>query len=261
MLNPTPLIRWNAVTGAKDYTVEVKGRAGVIWTAQTPKTQIVYAGKPLEAAVLYQVVIRTNAGKTSQDDRDPHAQSQVTNLAFILLRESEAALIQAEANKISSTPLTNEADALALANFYGNYVLPASVLNAYPLSSDTFQTYNLTSDAIALLESLLQQGKSSPLIHRTLGDLYWQTGLVRPAESQYLKAIAGVQGLEDLEDWTEAQTKLAGIYAAIGDKQQAIEHYRQAKLGAIFLGNSQWATYFQRQIDKLKRNKTLPVTK
>jgi hypothetical protein len=70
-----------------------------------------------------------------------------------------------------------------------------------------------------------------------------------------------VQGLEDLEDWTEAQTKLAGIYAAIGDKQQAIEHYRQAKLGAIFLGNSQWATYFQRQIDKLKRNKTLPVTK
>jgi tetratricopeptide (TPR) repeat protein len=220
-----------------------------MWSTKTKETQIVYAGKPLEAGVPYSLVVRTNTGKSSQEDGALNREQKASNLDFIILRPSEATLVQAEAAKISPTPLNNETDALTLANLYGNYILPESTLQTYQLPNDSFKTYSLTSDAIALLESLLQKGKQSPLIHRTLGDLYWQTGLIRLAEVHYLKAIDLVQGLEDLEDWTIAQYSLGQLYAAIDDPKQALQHYSQARVGYIFLGDPRLAEVLQRKIE------------
>lgn len=253
LLNSTPLLRWNQVSGATEYFVEVRDSTGLMWSTKTQKAQIVYAGKPLKAGVSYSVVVRTNNGKSSQDDGQPQLKQKASNLDFIVLHPSEATLVQAQAAKISHTPLNNVADALTLANFYSNYVVPKSVIQAYQLPNDTFETYNLTSEAIAVLESLLQQGKQTSLIHRTLGDLYWQTGLIRSSEAYYLKAIDLVQGLEDLEDWTKAQYSLGQIYAAIDDSKQALQHYSQARIGYIFLGDTRLAEVLQRQIERLKK--------
>lgn len=251
LLSSTPRLRWNQVSGATEYTVEVTSASGLVWRTKTKEPQIVYAGKPLEAGVPYSVIVQTNTGKSSQDDSAPNRQRKASNLEFRILRKSEAAPVQAEVAKISA--LSNAADALTVANLYGNYLLPESVISAYKLPTDTFETYSLTGEAIALLESLLQQGKQSPIIHRTLGDLYWQTGLIRLAEAHYLQAINLVQGLEDLEDWTLAQNSLGQVYSAIDDSKQALQRYSQARVGFIFLGDSRRAEVLQRRIEKLRK--------
>lgn len=253
LLSNTPLLRWNPVADAKEYTVEVRGSAGLMWKTQTKDTQIVYAGKPLAPGVPYSVIVRTNTGKSSQDDRASNREQNAANLEFRVLRQSEAASVLADVAKISAIPSSNEADALTLASLYSNYTVPESVINAYQLPDDTFETYSLTSEAIALLESLIQQGKQSPILHRTLGDLYWQTGLVRLAESHYLKAVDLVQGLEDLEDWTLAQYSLGQVYSAIDAPEQALQHYGQARVGYIFLGDTRLAEVLQQRIEKLKK--------
>ncbi|TFI52250.1 tetratricopeptide repeat protein [Mastigocladus laminosus UU774] len=255
LLTATPLIGWNKVSGAKEYTVEVTDPTGLMWRTKTRETQLVYAGKPLKPGVSYSIVVQTDTGKSSEDDAAPNAQKKAANLGFRILRQSEAAMVQAKVAEISPTPLDNEASALTVADFYSNYVLPQSVIQAYNLSANTFETYSLTSEAISILESLLQQGKQSPLIYRTLGDLYWQTGLIRLAEANYLKAISLVQGLEDLEDCTLVQYSLGQVYAAIDNPQQAVEYYSQARLGYIFLGDSRLAAVLQRRIDRLRERK------
>ncbi len=121
------------------------------------------------------------------------------------------------------------------------------------MPDDTFETYNLTSEVIALLESLIQQGKQSPILHRTLGNLYWQTGLVRLAEAHYGKAIDLVQGLEDLEDWTLAPYSLRQVYSTIDAPEQALRHYSQARIGYIFLGDTCLAEVLQQRIERLKK--------
>jgi hypothetical protein len=250
LLSNTPTIRWNSVINAAEYTVEVMSPTGLIWKVQTKNNQIVYAGKPLQAGVPYSVTVRTNTGKSSQDDRAPNREQPASNLEFRILRPSEAATIKAEATELSPN---NEADALDLARLYSNFVLPESVIQNYQLSADTYQTYSLTGDAIELLESLVRQGKQSPIVYRNLGDLYWQIGLVTPAEANYLKAIKQVKGLEDLEDWTLAHHSLAKVYAAIDNSKQTLQHYRQAKVGYIFLGDQGLADDLDRRIERLEK--------
>ncbi|MGV0107563.1 Tetratricopeptide repeat protein [Nostoc sp. DSM 114160] len=259
LLSATPLLRWHPVSGVTEYSVEVTGPKGVMWRTKTKENQIIYTGKPLETGLPYSLNIRTNTGKSSQEDIAPNREQKASNLEFVILRQSEATLVKVKAAKISPTPLSNEASALSLASFYGNYVLPESVISAYKLPAKTFETYSLTGEAIALLESLIQQGKQSPLISRTLGDLYWQTGLVHLAEANYFKAIDSVQGLEDMEDWTLAQYSLGQVYAAINEPKQALEHYSQARVGYIFLGDSGRVKVLQRRIEKLKKTAVNPV--
>lgn len=253
LLSNTPTIHWNAVPGASAYKVEVTSSAGVMWQTQTQANQIVYAGKPLQPGVAYTITIQTNTGKSSQSDRAPDRSQPATNLEFRILRPADAAPIQAEAAKITRTAPTTEADALDLARLYSSFTLPATVASAYKLTETSVQSYNLTGEAIAVLKPFLQRGKGSPLLHRTLADLYWQTGLIRPAQMHYQTAIAQVQGLEDLEDWTLAHHSLGKVYAAIGDTNQTLNHYRQAKTGYVFLGDASLAEDLTRRIERLEK--------
>jgi len=252
VLSHTPLIRWNQVSGVTEYIVEVTGPKGSMWKTQTKQTQIVYAGKPLDAGVPYSIVIHTNTGKSSQQDYY-NSQPKATKLEFRILRQSEVATVKLQPGKIAPN---NEADALTLVDIYSNYVVPESTIQAYKLPANTFETYSLSGDAIAILESLLQQGKQSTLIYRTLGDLYWQTGLVQLAQTNYLQAIDLAQGLEDMEDWTKAQYSLAQVYAATDNPKQALEHFSQARIGYIFLGNKGRADVIQRQIRRISKTLT-----
>ncbi|OBQ41761.1 MAG: hypothetical protein AN485_01255 [Anabaena sp. MDT14b] len=240
LLSHTPLIRWYQVAGVTEYTIEVTGATGLMWRTKTKETQLVYAGKPLAAGVPYSIIIRTNTGKSSQED-NYNSEQKATNLEFRILGKSEADAVKLQAAKIVLGSVNNEVDALTLASFYNNYTLPQ------------FETYSLISDAIAILESLVQKGKQSVLIYRTLGDLYWQTGLVRLAETNYLKAIDLVQGLEDMEDWTLSQYNLGQVYAAIDDYKKALEHFNQARVGYIFLGDNGRAEVLQRQMKRINK--------
>lgn len=252
LMSATPLLRWNPVAGVSEYSIEVNSPTGVIWQAKTKATQLVYAGKPLQPGIPYSVIVRTNTGKSSQDDRRPHQSQPATSLDFRILRSAEAALVRTEAAKIAAKPPTNVADALTLANFYGNYILPEATVPAYQLPRQTFTTYSLTSEAISVLETLLQQDKHSSKVHRALADLYWQIGLVQQAQAHYFQAIVQIQGLEDLEDWTLANNGLGQLHAAIGVPEKALPYYKQARSGYLFLGDTRLAEVLKLRIERLE---------
>ena len=245
LLTPKPLLRWNAVPGTTEYTVEVKSPKRTLWQTKTKNNETPYAGPALEAGIPYTVVIRTNSGKSSLDEMTPDGKSKSTHLEFRVLRP-------AETPTIANTKPSEIADILALVDLYSNYVLQESLLASYQLPRDYAETYNLTGEAITLLESVIQRGQSSSLIHRTLGDLYWQTGLIHPAEVEYKKAIALTKTPESLEDVTRAQEQLGQIYWVMGKKDEAHQAYLQAKEGYKSLGDQSKVEELQAQLERLK---------
>jgi hypothetical protein len=245
LLTQKPLLRWNAVPGTTEYTLEVKSPKGTQWQTTTKNNEILYAGPALAAGIPYSVIIRTNSGKSSQDELNPDGKSKSTHLEFRVLRPGDTP-------KIANTNPTEIADILTLVDRYSNYVIQESLLPSYQLPRDYAETYNLTGEAIALLEKVIQQGQSSPLIHRTLGDMYWQTGLIRPAEIAYQKAIALAKSPENLEDATLAQEQLGLLYWVMGKKVEAHKAYSLAKEGYIILGDKVKVEEIQTQLERFK---------
>lgn len=252
VLNDKPLLRWNQIAGVTKYNVEVRGASGVVWQMQTKDTQLIYTGKPLELGASYTVIITTNTGKSSQDDKLPNRPQSATQIDFRILRPQEAAQIKQAARKITPTVQADEADALSLARFYADYTISKAEIQSYNLSAKNYETYSLTNEAISLLESLIQGEKTSPLIYRTLGELYWQIGLVNLAAKNYQKAIDVVQAPEDLEDWTLSHHNLGQVYSVLRDPNRALEHYHQARTGYLFLGDTLMAEDLQNRIKKLR---------
>lgn len=195
-LSAKPLFRWNAVAGASDYSVEVSSPTGIVWQTKTKNTHITYTGKPLEPGVGYSFVVTTPIGRSSREDKTPNGELAKA-LDFRVLRSSEAAEVQTLNAKLLQNKPINETTALMLATYYGDYVLPASEIAAYGLAQDNYQTYSLSAEAIAVLEAQLKQNQRSPILYRTLGDLYWQTGLIQLAGDAYNSAIAQVESPED----------------------------------------------------------------
>jgi Tetratricopeptide repeat len=245
LLTQKPSLRRNAVPGTIEYAIEVKSPNRTLWQTKTKNNETLYAGLALEAGIPYTVVIRTNGGKSSLDEMTPDGKSKSTHLEFRVLRPSETL-------KIANTNPSEIADILALVERYNSYVLQESLLASYQFPRDYAETYNLTGEAIALLESVIERGQSSPLIHRTLGDLYWQTGLIHPAQAAYKKAIALAKTPENLEDVTIAQEQLGQIYGLIGNKDEARQAYLQAKEGYKSLGDKSKVEEIQTQLDRLK---------
>ncbi len=252
LLSATPLLRWNPVSGTNQYTVEVKSPTGTVWKTETKEAQISYAGKPLEPGTTYSLLVTTNTGRSSQEDKTPGGEL-VASLDFKVLRSSEAKEVRAMTEKLLQSNPKDEAATLMLATYYGDYVLPSNAIPAYGLSQDNYQTYSLSAEAISLLETQIQQGNQSPALYRTLGDLYWQTGLLRLAGEAYTKAIAQVQTPEDLEEWTLASYGLGKVYTVLKEPQQTLQNMTQARTGFIFLGNSEKAKELDRQIARLKK--------
>lgn len=253
LLSATPLLRWNPVVGANQYTVEVRSPTSTVWKTQTRETQISYAGKPLEPGTTYSLVVTTNMGRSSQEDKTPGGEL-TASLDFKVLRPSEAKEVRTMTEKLLQSNPQDETAALMLATYYGDYVLPSGAIAAYGLSQDNYQTYSLSAEAIALLETQVHQGKQSPALYRTLGDLYWQTGLLRLAGEAYTTAIAQVQTPEDLEEWTLASYGLGKVYAVLKEPQQTLQCLTQARVGFVFLGNGEKVKELDRQIARMRKN-------
>jgi Tetratricopeptide repeat len=246
LLSSTPTFRWNVIPKATQYTVTLQSPTGVVWQKQVKNNSLVYPGLPrLQPGTNYSLVIKANTGETSQDEG-------TSNLDFRVLRKFEAAAIQAEVTKITKLGLNKQVTALMLANLYSRYTLPQDAIAAYGLSTDTFKSYNLSADAIATLETSAKIGKQSTIIYRSLGDIYWQTGLAQKAIDNYLAAIKLAKGDEDLEEKILAQFALGEVCTAIDDNKQAINWYSQAKDGYTLLGDSRRADFLKKQIESLQ---------
>jgi len=213
-----------------------------VWQTQVKESQVTYSGtSALQPGIPYSITIQTNTGKASQSE---------AGAEFILLRDAEAKVVQAAVNQIAQSDFNADIKALKLVDYYSTYEVPEPL--AYGLSEKTAKSYRLNADAIATLETLIAQDKQSPLIYRTLGDLYLQTGAIAPAENAYLRAIENIQSLEDLEEWSLSLYGLGELYEVTQNLQQALIFYSQAKAGFILL-NDQRAEGLNRDIARLRK--------
>lgn len=186
LLNKQPTLRWNAVPGAKSYTVSVEGD-NVNWTKQVSETQLVYPSEqPLQPGGRYLLTIVADTGATSvQEPVKPGG------LNFSLLDATQSQQIQAQIQQISQQKWTEQAKALALANLY---------------------TENgLIADGIAILEKLVNNGTQTAPIYRSLGDLYFKYLLLLPQAATYYSKAVELANPEDIQERTAAQASLQQI--------------------------------------------------
>lgn len=244
LLTTTPTLRWHPVSGATEYTVQLVGAKGIIWQTKVRETQVAYSGDPvLQPGIPYTVVVHTDTRRSSQVEGNASSE-------FIILQATEVKAVQAEVKTILQSNFSEEVKALKLADYYSSYEIANPT--DYGLSEKVAKSYRLNADAIAVLENLIKKGKRSPLLYRTLGNLYWQTGLMRPAETAYLKAIEYVQTLEDLEEWALTMIGMGELYEATQEPKQALLWYSQARTG-FNLMEDQRAAALNRRIERLKK--------
>lgn len=214
LLNDRPTLRWNAVPGATNYTVRVKGN-GVDWEIETDDTETVYPGNPpLQPGTTYILVVEADNGKSSQDEGVP-------GLGFRLLDENDVQGIQATVDQLVRLELPDEAEAFALAQLYAGH--------------------DLVAEAIEILDVLVESGSQAAAVYRKLGDFYWQVELNLLAEAHYLKAINLAETAGDMEGQAMAQALLAEVYVALGNKSEAVHWLTRAQAGYKRLGDAQRA--------------------
>lgn len=252
LLEPQPLLRWNPVANAAEYNVVVSGPDGEVWRIQTSNSQVTYAGPSLTPGVPYSLVVSTDTGQSSQADTAPNG-NRVQELGFRILRPLEARVIRSATTELTGNPVADVADAIAVARLYSNFTLAKEVISQYGLEEESYQTYSLTAEAIALLETVVQKHQASSLLHRALADLYWQTGLLKLAVEHYSQAIQGAEGLVDLEDWTLSHQMLGKINSLRKDYPTALQNFRQAQVGYRFLGNDRLSKVMQGRATQLER--------
>jgi hypothetical protein len=217
LLNPTPTLRWNPVSGATSYTVQLTTDK-VVWEATTSDISLVYPGTPaLKPGASYLLSVQADSGKKSQDEG-------AAGLSFSLLTPDEARPVQQAVKTLAALNLSGEAQALALAQIY--------------------EGYNLMADAIEILTAQADQGTQVAAIYRMLGDLYLQSGANLQAQQSYQQAVQLAQAAGDIESQAAAQAGLGEADAVLGLHDEAAAAFQEALDNYTQLGD-------QPQIDAL----------
>ena len=204
-----PKLRWNEVSGANSYQVKILDGSKEIWSTKTSKTEITYPGSPLlEPGLGYEVVVEAD-NKTSY-------RTEGTN-GLRLLDESEAQPIVIQAEKIKQQGLSQEAEILALAYLY--------------------QSHNLNTEAIEMLEELVEAETQKTIVYRLLGDIYKQTGLIILAKERYESGLALAEAEGNLPEKAAIQAGLAETEYVLGNEEEAVDWMEQAQEGYVVLGN------------------------
>jgi len=225
LLNEQPNISWNPVAGATLYLVRIEG-PGVEWLAETSETQIVYSGEqPLEAGVAYKVTVEADTGTSSIDDAG-------AKLGFRVVETEKAQSIQQQAEEIAKSSLSAEEKAIATAQLYSEYMFKA--------------------EAIATLETLVNQGNQTGAVYKMLGDLYAETGLNLLAEASYNQAIELASVKQEQMVLTEAQAGLAGVNLMLGNEEEAQEMQKLAQAGYQEMGEQEKAKQLEERLTMLQ---------
>jgi hypothetical protein len=231
LLTSEPTLRWNAAPGAENFTVTVRTRS-FEWSEQVSRNAaceeetcaLVYSGPPLEPGVGYKLVIKTDTGRSSEED-------STGGLGFELMGLEQRQEVQTIAQRIEEQDLSEGVKLIALADLYADF--------------------NLIAEAIELLEAAAE---TEPLaaLYRRLGDLYLTTGLAREAEVQYLEAIQLAREVEEREEKALAQVGLSQVSEALNRREEAIRWLQEALAEYEQLGETQQSEELQERLERLQ---------
>ncbi|MBW4493431.1 MAG: tetratricopeptide repeat protein [Oscillatoria princeps RMCB-10] len=227
LLNSKPALRWNPVSGATRYTVRIEDEGGqTIWKTETPLTEIIYDGKPLSSEVSYLVIVETDKGASSENEK-------LRDLGFRLLNPDKAHKARSAVELLAKQKLTDDAAALAQAHVY--------------------LKYQLRAEAIDTLERAAAKESKTGALYQLLGDLYDFIGLNRLAESRYQRAVELAKSASDLQALATVQAALGEVYATRGDTEKAISWLQQALAGYKALANAQRVSELESRLQELNR--------
>ncbi len=223
LLGREPILRWNTVPGATNYSVSVNG-GKINWKIETSSTDLVYSGEPLKPEETYLLIVETDNERASTEEDIP-------GLGFSLLNENEAVHLQKSVNRLLELELSNEAESFAQAQIYAGQ--------------------GLFAEAILILEKMTESGNQRTAVYYTLGNLYQQIGLTRFAETHYLEAIELANIAENLEEQAIAKQGLGETYIEIGNVDEAIKWLKAAKECFEILGDAKSVAQLEQRIREL----------
>ena len=194
-------IRWNEVADASSYYVQILEGSEEIWSEKTTDTEIIYSDESLlEPGLGYEIVVTTDDGTSSREGG--------TN-GFRLLEESESQPILAKVKTIKQQELSQESKSVALAYLY--------------LSE------NLNSEAIAILENLVEAETQKTIVYRLLGDTYRQTGLSVLAKKHYLSGLTLAETEDNSLEIASIKFGLGEAEYALGNEDEAVSWMEKAQ--------------------------------
>ena len=224
LLNRQPILRWNH-TGARSYQVKVTGE-GLNWSTTVKQPQVIFPGnkQPIQPGSRYWVTVVAEDGKRFDSN----------GLSFTFLGDEQVRQVQQDVEAMKQLSLNPNSQRFALAIVY--------------------QKYGLKLEAINLLEAASKQGRQTSAITRLLGELYQESGLLRAAKDQYVKAMQVAKAENNLEGQAMLQTHLGTVYEQLGQLKDARQWLQAAKRSYEALGNVEQAQTLQLRItDLLKR--------
>ncbi|MDJ0687571.1 MAG: hypothetical protein QNJ41_03590 [Xenococcaceae cyanobacterium MO_188.B32] len=235
LLHDRPTFRWNGVEGVTNYTVRLLGPGGLEWETEESSTEVVYPNNapPLEWGVKYLVTVEADNVSSLQDGGGI--------LGFELLDEDTIQEVEEKAAKIAELEdRTEEERALTLAKLY--------------------RGENLTAEAIATLEALVEQDSQTALVFRMLGDLYTEVGLNLLAEARYEKASELFASTLARYALTATQDGLARTKLMLGKMQEAERLSAQVIAEYRELGDEQSATGLEQRLAEAASEEEQPET-
>ncbi|MDY7002628.1 MAG: tetratricopeptide repeat protein [Cyanobacteriota bacterium] len=234
LLPDKPLIlRWNPVAYATRYTVIIKSLSGeYIWETEVSENQVIYSGEfPLKTGVRYKVIVHSDTEVSSIDEKSPFLRQDYLGREFAVVSKSEQQEILAKSEELTQK-LDGEAKVLSIAEFY--------------------QQNGLNVEAIAILESFIDQGYQTPAIYRMLGEIYQQIQLPGLAKNYYLQSTK-LTGVDDVVGTAKIEAALGEVYATLGSNEEAIRWLKLASNKYEKLGEFQRGDEVKSSLEKLQK--------
>mgnify|MGYP001056837154 CR=1 FL=1 len=231
LLSDRPLLRWNAVDGVTEYTVDLLENGRKLWSIPVSvepslvgeRIELAYPANenPLEPESWYLLVVKTDTGVRSPSEFE-----------FQLLDRDTVETVRQKQAEIESQPFGDMAKAIAISQLYSDY--------------------GLNVEAIDLLESLPEKTSA---VYQQLGNLYWENlRLVRQGSQTYLKAI-DLANPNNLELTAIAKDRVGQYYLQIGEKrEEAIQLLTESQAAYETLGDVENATRIEILLQRTRDN-------
>ena len=207
-----PMIRWNPVEGAQEYTVSLftDSADNPVWTTQVSGTEVRYDGPELKRDTRYRLEITADNDLSSSTD---------IPVGFTLLSDSEAERIDIEFTALEGLNLTPDAEAIGLALLYQGY-------EHKDPSQDTDSPLNQA--ALEVLQARIDDGTDNSLIYVMQGDIYFSVGLPLRAQEHYQQALTLATKTGQLQGQAGSQDGLALLAQGRGELSKAIAYTEEA---------------------------------
>jgi len=223
LIDATPAFRWNPVSDAAIYTVDLFRGENLEWSVQTEQIQLEY---PSDQPALhndedYSWKVTADNGSSSSNDTTPF-------LSFRLLGADQIQEVINRSEKLASYNLPEEGRVYAQAWLYIHY--------------------GLYSDAIELLANQAKSDQQNVAVYRMLGELYDQIALPLESKTYFEKAVKLAETTGDVENLAEIQYGLGKAYNKLGEKDLSAQFLSKARDGFILLGEMEKAEEVEKYI-------------